>query len=192
MAVSLDPSNAQGAFDKGTLSLPTSLWFVGHSAILNSRASLNIIKGFRIARGSPTITHLFFADDGLILFKADKGNCDAIKESLKNYETASGQQINFDKSAISFSPKTLNANSIYIKDSLSLLICQGHALYLGLPTFSLRNKRIQFVYLRDRAAQKLDCWKNRLFSEGDVKFLLGRWSKSSPLTRCPTLESLLR
>lgn len=52
------------------------------------------------------ITHLFFADDSLIFFKATKDNTDLVKDSLSTYEKASGQLINFDKSAITFSRNT--------------------------------------------------------------------------------------
>lgn len=94
-------------------------------------------------------THLFFADDSLIFFKATKDNTDKVRKCLHNYELASGQLVNYDKSAISFSESTNQAHINYIRDTLNLRISQGHELYLGLPTFSIRSKRIQFSYLRD-------------------------------------------
>lgn len=58
---------------------------------------------------------------------------------------ASGQIINFDKSALSFSPNTTIQMTSGIKSILSMEIVSGHELYLGLPIFSLRNKNLQFV-----------------------------------------------
>lgn len=62
----------------------------GLSASLNSYALQNKIQGISIARGSPRITHLFFADDNLVFFKANRGNCTSIKQCLTDYEKASG------------------------------------------------------------------------------------------------------
>lgn len=99
------------------------------------------------------VTHIFFVDDSLILFKSTKDNTDLVKACLNNYEKASGQLINFDKSAITLSRDTPQGHIQYIKDTLHLQICQGHDLYLGLPTFPVRSKRLQFGYFCDRAAK---------------------------------------
>ncbi|KAL5571057.1 hypothetical protein UlMin_020654 [Ulmus minor] len=45
-------------------------------------------------------------------------------------------------------------------------------MYLGLPTFSMRNKRIQFGYIRDRVVKKLQGWKEKFFSQGGKEVLL--------------------
>lgn len=148
--------------------------FPGTSGIISHKAAVNKIQGIKVARGSPRITHLFFADDSLVFFKANKANSDTIKDCLSKYEKASGQQINFDKSVITFSKPTPQNHIRYIKEKMRLSICQGHELYLGLPTFVIRSKRIQFGYLRDRVAKELDGWKNRFFSEGGRKVYQSR------------------
>ena len=43
---------------------------------------------------------------------------------------------------------------------------KGHDMYLGVPTFSMRNKRLQFGYIRDRVFKKLQGWKEKNFSQG--------------------------
>lgn len=144
----------------------------GLSTILNHYANQGLIHGIRIARGCPSITQLFFADDSLIFFKVNKQSCDFIKESLNSYEKASGQLINYDKLAITFSKDTSQSHILYIKEELHLSVCHGYELYLGLPTFSVYRKRIQFGYIRDRVAKKIDSWKNRFFSEGGREVIL--------------------
>ncbi|KAL5546570.1 hypothetical protein UlMin_006257 [Ulmus minor] len=48
----------------------------------------------------------------------------------------------------------------------------GHDLYLGLPIFSMRIKRIQFGYIRDMIVRKLQGWNERLFSQGGKEVLI--------------------
>lgn len=125
------------------------------------------------------ITHLFFADDILIFFKTTKDNTDLIKEP-KQIREASGQSINYDKSTITFIRDTLHSHIQYIKDTPHLQICQGHELYLGLPTFSSRSKRLQFCYLCDRAAKKMYAWNNKLFSEWGREVLIKTVTQAIP------------
>lgn len=42
---------------------------------------------------------LFFEDDNLVFLKATQKGIDAFKDVLRDYEMASGQRINLDKSA---------------------------------------------------------------------------------------------
>lgn len=144
----------------------------GLSSIITTKAAEGSITGIRIARGSPVITHLFFADDSLIFFKANKEETRTVKNCLKDYEKASGQLINFDKSAITFSKSTPQTNIDMVKACLHIQICHGHDLYLGLPTFSIHSKRLQFGYLRDKVAKQLGCWRNKFFTDGGREILL--------------------
>ncbi|KAL5544504.1 hypothetical protein UlMin_008288 [Ulmus minor] len=48
----------------------------------------------------------------------------------------------------------------------------GHEMYLGLPTFSMRNKRFQFGYIRDKVVKKLQGWKEMFFSQGGKEILI--------------------
>lgn len=107
----------------------------GLSSLICHWADRNFINGVKIARSSPAISHLFFADDSLIFFKANRKNCEAILKCLKIYEKGSGQLINFEKLAITFSKHTSPDNISFVKNKLGLSVCQGHDLYLGLPTF---------------------------------------------------------
>lgn len=144
----------------------------GFSYLLNGLSSQKLIKGLRLANRGPIISHLFFADDSLILFKADPYSCINIKESLSTYEEASGQMINFDKSALTFSPNTIPLNQARVKQILGIRECRGHDLYLGAPSFSLRRKRVQFGYLKENMSKKVESWSNKLFSKGGKETLI--------------------
>jgi hypothetical protein len=64
------------------------------------------IKGMRIARNSPAINHLLFADDLLIFGKATLLEASSIKSCLDKYCAWSGQTVNASKSSIRFSKNT--------------------------------------------------------------------------------------
>ncbi|GAA0187339.1 hypothetical protein LIER_34627 [Lithospermum erythrorhizon] len=62
--------------------------------------------GVKISEGSPSISHILFADDTLILCKATQKEGEAIVSILRDYEEALGQKINFDKCGVSFERRT--------------------------------------------------------------------------------------
>lgn len=144
----------------------------GLSSLLKGCNSMGLIKGLKMASRGPTITHLFFADDSLIFFKADPNSCVHVKESLESYEAASGQVINLDKSALSFSPNTAGGNQQRVKEILRIRVSRSHELYLGVPSFSMRSKRLQFGYLKDRLLKRIETWNHKRFTKGGKEVLI--------------------
>lgn len=134
--------------------------------------SRNLFKGVKVAASSPSISHLFFADDSLVFFRAKRQDCLNVRSCLSSYERASGQMINFDKSALSFSPNTTVQMTSDIKSILSMEVVSGHDLYLGLPTFSLRNKNLQFAYLKERICHRIEGWSSKFISVGGKEVLI--------------------
>ncbi|KAL5566937.1 hypothetical protein UlMin_030101 [Ulmus minor] len=118
------------------------------------------LQGMRCGTNGPTISHLFFADDSLLFVEATPASCYAIKEILLQYETASGQLVNYSKSAVCFGP------SISEED-----IVKCHEHYLGLPCFSGKNKSKLFASIKDRVWNKLCGWKSKLLSAGGREIL---------------------
>lgn len=64
------------------------------------------MHGISIAAGAPSINHLFFVDDSLIFCDASLNEMNELRRIFLIYEYASGQSINFAKSAICFSSST--------------------------------------------------------------------------------------
>lgn len=138
----------------------------GLSAMLNRYVEQRLFQGITIARGAPTISHLFFADDSLVFFRATGADSHQVKACLQHYEKATGQIINFEKSALTFSPATPSDKVDAIKNMLQVPVVAGHDVYLGLPTFSLRAKTTQFGFLRDRMLKRITSWSSKVFSRG--------------------------
>lgn len=76
----------------------------GFSSLINNAEKCNLISGVSIAKYAPPISHLLFADDSILFFKANTNSCFIINNILKEYELASGQSINLNKSALFLSP----------------------------------------------------------------------------------------
>ncbi|KAK3225473.1 hypothetical protein Dsin_005335 [Dipteronia sinensis] len=75
----------------------------GLSSLIHKALSSKKISGFKCSRKGPNISHLFFADDNLIFTKADDNNCLEVRKVLETYSSASGQLVNYGKSAMCFS-----------------------------------------------------------------------------------------
>lgn len=123
---------------------------------------------------------MFFIVDSLIFFRSTREDIMQVRKCLNMYENASGQVINYDKSALTFSPSTSMQNIADIVEILSVTVVKGHDIYLGLPTFSLRNKRLQFSYLRERIENKVNGWSSKLFFMGGREVLIKSVLQSIP------------
>ena len=70
------------------------------------------IRGFFLCKNGPKITHLFFADDTLLLCRATMSDLDAIQSILSLYEQALGQKLNREKTSVFFSKSTPRGEEI--------------------------------------------------------------------------------
>lgn len=86
-----------------------------------------------MTQGSPRISHLFFANDTMFFLQANKENCATLKTIFCKYEESSGQSINTDKSAITFSRKTPTSLKLLIKGELKIEKEGGVGKHLGYP-----------------------------------------------------------
>lgn len=109
----------------------------GLSALITDAMHMNKFLGLKVANASPVASHLFFADDRLLFFKVKTTDALKVRGCLRLYEQASGQVINYEKSALTFSPSTFIEDMEAVKSIFQISVVTGHELYLGLPTFSL-------------------------------------------------------
>lgn len=125
------------------------------SRLISTAESQESLHGVKICKGAPSISHLFFADDSLIFFKANESECAVLHDILSNYENSSGQKINFDKSKVSFSRNV----SLDLQESLASTLhverVDKHESYLGMPMEISYSKMDAFSFLKDRAQNRL-------------------------------------
>ncbi|XP_056862473.1 uncharacterized protein LOC130510143 [Raphanus sativus] len=134
------------------------------SGLCNRSQEEGRIQGIQVARGSPRINHLLFADDTMFFLSASRESTTALKAILDRYEEASGQSINKDKSSITFSRKAPTELKQRVHNELQILKEGGVGKYLGLPEHFGRRKRDLFASIVDRIKQKASSWSNRHLS----------------------------
>lgn len=108
--------------------------------ILKASSSKNI-RGLLIAKNSPALSHLFFADDNIFFFRCKTNEVSVLKTILERYAMASGQKINFDKSTLLCSPNVSDDVKASIGSNLGVPTVGCHEKYLGLPIVVGKNKR---------------------------------------------------
>ena len=83
--------------------LPPYLFLIcaeGLSSALDQAEEVRGIEGVRVCRNAPSVSHLLFVDDSLILMKEDMNNATSLRQVLDDYRTRSGQLVSDGKSSI--------------------------------------------------------------------------------------------
>ncbi|KAH9718961.1 reverse transcriptase domain-containing protein [Citrus sinensis] len=144
----------------------------GLSSLFRSQERSGLLHGVKVARGAPMISHLFFADDSFLFFKATHNEAALVKQVLTVYGKASGQVVNFSKSSISFSANVSEANVWQLCELLEVNATTNHGAYLGLPSYIGRKKKEVFHYIRDRVWKRLQGWSAKMLSRAGKEILL--------------------
>lgn len=92
------------------------------------------LHGVTVCGGAPTLSHMLFADDSFLFFRANEREAKCIQNILSTYERTSGQAINMVKSGIFYSKNTLSDMSETINNLFGVTKCLGTDKYLGMPS----------------------------------------------------------
>ena len=122
------------------------------------------IDGTRVCRNAPSVSHLLFADDSLILMKLYMKNATSLQWVLHTYCANSGQLVSFAKCSIFFSPNT----EVDMRADMCLhLNIDNEALsdrYLGLPALVGIDRSDCFKHLVERVMPRINGWKEKNLS----------------------------
>ncbi|XP_019182140.1 PREDICTED: uncharacterized protein LOC109177284 [Ipomoea nil] len=170
------------------------------SLLLQKAEASGAIHGVRVARGAPTVSHLFFANDSLLFFRANHQEAMTIKEYLDLYNAVSGQLINYDKSSAVFSLNTTPDQRTVVSACIGVCEASDLGKYLGLPSVLGRNKTATFRYVEEKVQERIDSWQHRFLSKAGKGVLLKSIAQALPIFTmstfllsvrvCATIEKL--
>ncbi|KAA3466987.1 reverse transcriptase [Gossypium australe] len=132
---------------------------------LRSVKQSGLVKGARVSRRGPEISHLLFADDCMMFGEATEQRARNMKEILKEYESFSGQCVNFNKSTIFCSSNTSAVAKELVTDLLGVRNSSNPEKYLGLPNVVGRRKKEAFQTILDKISLRIDSWSTRFLSQ---------------------------
>ena len=142
------------------------------SSLLTMAEETNRLKGMKISAGVPSINHLLFVDDALFFCHAHPKSCSAIMSILREYEEASGQAINLNKSAITFGSRVQPHVKTRLRRILNIHNDGGNGKYMGLLEQIGRRKKEIFDYVIEKVKQRTRKWSHKFLSEGGKEVLL--------------------
>lgn len=106
----------------------------GLTALIHRAVTTGELHGVQICRNAPILTHLLFANDCFLFFRATHGEVTIMQRILNTYEAASGQAINFAKSEVSFSSNVSQDDRQRLASVLGVQLSMGVGKYLGVAS----------------------------------------------------------
>lgn len=125
-----------------------------------------------LARNGPYQSHVFLADDLLLLGEASFSQARLMEHILGVFCGNFGERMNMNKSRIWFSPDTPNylRNSIYAEFKITPTLDLG--VYLSVPLVHGRVWKRHYQYLIERTEKRLAGWKIKFLSKAARTVLL--------------------
>jgi hypothetical protein len=103
----------------------------GLSRLIERAEDRGDLWGTSICRGAPPVTHLLFADDCFLFFKAEERQARIMQDILTKYEATSRQAISLPKSEIFCSRNVPDAQKIEITNIMGVQAVCCVCLYKG-------------------------------------------------------------
>ena len=152
----------------------------GLSCLIKSRIQSSLLNGIMVAPSAPVVSHLLFADDSLLFFRANMESAQEILDVLQVYCRASGQQVNMDKSSIYFAKGVSHSARGEIMNLLDVHNMSLSVKYLGMPSDVGASVNGAFKYLKDRVWKRVQGWMEKSLSAGGNEVLIKAVAQAIP------------
>jgi hypothetical protein len=141
--------------------------FNGMTAFHLKKEEVCGIEGVRVCMNAPSVFHLLFANDSLILMKENLTNATSLRQVLDQYCASSGQMVSETKCSIFFGPNVDVEVKGQFCEELNITTEAVSDKYLGLPSMVGLDRTDSFIYLLERIIERLEGWKERFLSMGE-------------------------
>lgn len=118
-------------------------------------------KGLKFNKQSPTISHLFFADDLILFGEASEAQIELMRSVMQQFCEVSGHKINLDKSKAFFSKNVHMNRALHLSLNLGIGITGDLGKYLGVPLLHNRATKATFHPIILKTQKRLSTWKGR-------------------------------
>lgn len=159
-------------------------------------------KALPFGRQGPKISHLFFANDLVLVAEASMDQVGVIRDILDEFCAASGQKVNLGKSQVFFSDNVGAVQGTRLSGLLGIAETKDLGRYLGVPLLHHRASKQHYSFLLDRMRKKLTSWKASTLSfDGRVTLAQSSLSNipgytmqtcSIPMAVCEEAERICR
>lgn len=135
------------------------------SRMINAVVDVGLFAGFSVAKNTPAIGHLQFADDTLIFCGNDEDQIRYVKATLLCFEAVSGLKINFSKSEVI----GIRMDKSLLHKFARIMGCKVGELpvmYLGLPLCMKSATKWLWNLVVERVERRLSSCKANYLSFG--------------------------
>ncbi|KAJ0582905.1 putative RNA-directed DNA polymerase [Helianthus annuus] len=171
------------------------------SCMLNKASDLGILKGVSLPNDGPSVSHLFYADDAIIMGEWSRENVINVVRILRCFHVCSGLRINLGKSSLF----GVGPQPVEVAEMAEVVGCSAESFpfkFLGLTVGANMNRVSNWRPVFDIFEKRLSLWKASTLSIGGRVTLIRSVLESLPtyffsLYRAPVkvvqdLESIIR
>ena len=132
--------------------------------LIEDMCANNLWNPLKASNFGPAFSHLFFADDLVLFAKADRKNCQSVRDVLETFCNLLGQKVNLSKSKVLFSANVDLDSRETFSNLLGISATHNLGKYLGFPIKFGNSSTHDFDYILDKVQAKLQGWKANLLS----------------------------
>ncbi|KAG8488379.1 hypothetical protein CXB51_016553 [Gossypium anomalum] len=127
----------------------------GFSTLLHNAKQEHLMQGALIGREKLSINHLLFADDCILFGDASEEGTNMMRNLISEYEQASGQRVNFEKSLICFGANVELRLKELVTGIFGVRVATNPKNYLRLPMM-IGRKKWAFAHFVDQFRKRIE------------------------------------
>ncbi|XP_074352667.1 uncharacterized protein LOC141691812 [Apium graveolens] len=136
------------------------------TTILRRYEDNGLIHRCKISRGVPSVSHMLFADDCYLFFRATQVEAGIIKDILNKYDVCQGRLLTMENRVLCLAVTLVCKTVVWC-----VIVCRLEKLVSRRNTW-VCNKREVFGFLVNRVGHKLQGWTNKSLSKDGKLTLL--------------------